>query len=89
MLHTLNGFLCAAVGFSLIDIINKEERFNIKLSPIFLSLVAFCFSMTVGVAWEFFEFAVDRYLSLDMQKDRIVNKISSTKFRKIKHIQAK
>jgi hypothetical protein len=79
MLHTLNGFLCAAVGFSLIDIINREERFNIKLSPLFLSLVAFCFSMTVGVMWEFFEFTADRYLSLDMQKDRVVEKISSTK----------
>ena len=33
LLHTLNGFLCAAVGFSLIDIINREERFKIKLSP--------------------------------------------------------
>lgn len=79
MLHTLNGFLCAAVGFSLIDIINREERFKIKLSPLFLSLVAFCFSMTVGVMWEFFEFTADRYLSLDMQKDRVVEKISSTK----------
>ena len=79
MLHTLNGFLCAAVGFSLIDIINREERFNIELSPLFLALVAFCFSMTVGVMWEFFEFSADRYLMLDMQKDRIVEKISSTK----------
>lgn len=80
MLHTLNGFLCAAVGFSLIDIINREERFNIKLSPIFLSLVAFCFSMTVGVMWEFFEFAADRYLLLDMQKDRVVDVISTVSF---------
>ena len=79
MLHTLNGFLCAAVGFSLIDIINREERFHIKLSPLFLSIVAFCFSMTVGVMWEFFEFAADRYLQQDMQKDRIVQVISSVK----------
>ena len=66
MLHTLNGFLCAAVGFSLIDIINREERFKIKLSPVFLSLVAFWFSMTIGIAWEFIEFAADRYLLLDI-----------------------
>ena len=79
MLHTLNGFLCAAVGFSLIDIINREERFHIKLSPLFLSIVAFCFSMTVGVMWEFFEFAADRYLQQDMQKDRIVQTILSVK----------
>lgn len=78
MLHTLNGFLSAAVGFSLIDILNRTERFHIKMAPAFVALVAFCFSMTIGVAWEFFEFAADRYLSLDMQKDRVVQKISST-----------
>ena len=79
MLHTLNGFLSAAVGFSLIDILNRTERFHIKMTPVFVALVAFCFSMTIGVAWEFFEFAADRYLGLDMQKDRIVEQISSTK----------
>lgn len=77
MLHTLNGFLAAAVGFSLIDILNRTERFHIKMTPSFVALVAFCFSMTIGVLWEFGEFAADRYLNLDMQKDRIVQKISS------------
>lgn len=77
MLHTLNGFLAAAVGFSLIDILNRTERFHIKMTPAFVALVAFCFSMTIGVLWEFGEFAADRYLNLDMQKDRIVQKISS------------
>ena len=77
MLHTLNGFLAAAVGFSLIDILNRTERFHIKMTPAFVALVAFCFSMTIGVLWEFGEFTADRYLNLDMQKDRIVQKISS------------
>ena len=53
ILHTINGFLCAAIGFSLIDILNNSERFHIKLSPVFVGLVAFCFSMTIGVLWEF------------------------------------
>ena len=79
MLHTLNGFLCAAVGFSLIDIINREERFHIKMSPLFLSIVAFSFSMTIGVLWEFVEYGSDRYLLFDMQKDRVVQTISSVK----------
>ncbi len=84
MLHTLNGFLCAAVGFSLIDILNRGERFDIKLSPVFLSLVAFCFSMTIGVLWEFYEYAADRYLLQDMQKDRVVQVISSVEINKDK-----
>lgn len=77
ILHTLNGFLCAAIGFSLIDILNNSEKFHIKLSPIFVSLVAFCFSMTIGVLWEFFEFGADQIFRYDMQKDRIVQSISS------------
>lgn len=77
ILHTLNGFLCAAIGFSLIDILNRTEKFHIHLSPIFVALVAFCFSMTVGILWEFFEYGTDTLVKTDMQKDRIVSSISS------------
>lgn len=77
ILHTINGFLCAAIGFSLIDILNNSERFHITLSPVFVSLVAFCFSMTIGVLWEFFEFGADQILKYDMQKDRIITTIST------------
>lgn len=76
-LHTLNGFLCAAIGFSLIDILNRSKRFAISLSPVFVAMVAFCFSMTIGVLWEFFEFSMDMLLRTDMQKDTILPAISS------------
>lgn len=72
ILHTLNGFLCAAIGFSLIDILNRNERFKFSLSPFYLALFAFCFSMTVGVIWEFFEFSMDYFFGMDMQKDTII-----------------
>ena len=77
MLHTLNGFLCAAIGFSLLDIINRNEKLKFSLSPVYLSVVAFCFSMTIGVLWEFFEFSMDQLFLLDMQKDTIVHTIGS------------
>ena len=77
MLHTINGFLCAAIGFSLIDILNRSEKFHTKMTPAFVALVAFCFSMTIGVLWEFFEFGMDVTFKTDMQKDRIVQEISS------------
>lgn len=79
ILHTINGFLCGAIGFSLIDILNKHEKFHITLSPIFVALVAFCFSMTIGVLWEFFEYGTDTILNFDMQKDKIVTSISTVK----------
>ena len=77
MLHTMNGFLCAAVGFALVDIFNRNEKFTFKLSPFFLAFTAFCFSMTVGVVWEFFECGCDLFLHTDMQKDTVVTQFSS------------
>lgn len=77
MLHTMNGFLCAAIGFSLLDILNRNENVKFSLSPLYLAIVAFCFSMTVGVVWEFFEGAMDTFFNLDMQKDTIVNSIGT------------
>ena len=77
MLHTINGFLCAAVGFALVDLFNRDERFTFKLSPLFLAVVAFCFSMTIGVLWEFFEFSADHFFATDMQKDTIVHQINT------------
>ena len=77
MLHTLNGFLCAAIGFSLLDILNRNEKLKFSLTPVYLSIVAFCFSMTIGVLWEFFEFFMDQTFLLDMQKDTVVHSIGS------------
>ena len=77
MLHTTNGFLCAAIGFALVDILNRTERVSLNLSPFYMAVVAFCFSMTVGVLWEFFEFSMDYFLHFDMQKDTILNVIST------------
>ena len=77
MLHTTTGFLCAATGFALIDILNRNSRIKFQLSPIYVALAAFCFSMTVGVLWEFFEFGMDRLFLMDMQKDTVVQSITS------------
>lgn len=78
MLHTTWGFLCAAVGFSLIDILNRDAKIKFNLSPFFVAVVAFCFSMTVGVCWEFFEYGMDMIFHTDMQKDTVITQIYST-----------
>lgn len=77
MLHTTTGFLMAAVGFSLVDLLNRDEQISFHLSPFFLAVVAFCFSMTIGVLWEFFEFSADQLLHIDMQKDTVIHTINS------------
>lgn len=79
ILHTTNGFLMAAIGFALIDLFNRSDKFSIKMSPYFVAFFAFCFSMTVGVLWEFFEFSMDWFFATDMQKDWILPAINSVK----------
>lgn len=76
LLHTLNGFLCAGVGFSLVNLLNENSE-KISLSPFYVAIVAFCFSMTIGVLWEFIEFGADNIILSDMQKDKIVSTIST------------
>lgn len=77
VLHTLNGFLAAAIGFSLVDLLNRSEKLTFSLSPVFMAIVAFCFSMTIGVVWEFFEFGMDQIGGFDMQKDTIIHTLRS------------
>ena len=77
VLHTINGFCFAAIGFSLVDILNRHERVSLRLSPLFMAIVAFCFSMTIGILWEFYEYAGDRLFVLDMQKDTVIREFNS------------
>ena len=77
ILHTTSGFLCAAIGFSLVNLLNKDNRISLSLSPLYMAIAAFCFSMTIGVLWEFIEFSADRLFLLDMQKDTVITTISS------------
>lgn len=76
LLHTFSGFLCAGIGFSLAELLNRRRRVS-ALSPLFLAVVAFSFAMTIGVLWEFFEFFADVVLHTDMQKDFIVDRLWS------------
>lgn len=75
ILHTLNGFLCGAIGFSLVEIMNGNKKLRFELSPLFMAVVAFCFSMTIGVIWEIFEFSMDTLYHFDMQKDTVIHSI--------------
>ena len=76
-LHTTSGFIYAAVGYSMADVLNRHKKVSFELSPLFLALVAFCFSMTIGALWEIFEFSVDNLFHKDMQKDTVIQQITS------------
>lgn len=77
MLHTLNGFMFAAIGFSMVNILNRNKRVGMSLTPLYMAISAFCFSMTIGILWEFFEWGMDCLFGLDMQKDTILTAFQS------------
>lgn len=68
ILHTFSGVMLGALGFSVVDILNKSEKVKMQLSPFFVSLFSLCFAVTLGVLWEFYEYTFDGILGLNMQK---------------------
>lgn len=77
ILHTVNGFVCAAVGMALVDLLGGSQHEKFRLSPLYMAIVGFCFSMTIGVLWEFFEYGMDILFLTDMQKDTVLHTIAT------------
>ena len=73
ILHTFSGAMIGALGFSIVTLLNKTEEVPMNLSPLFVALFSFCFAVTLGVVWEFYEFTFDGLLGLNMQKFALEN----------------
>ena len=73
ILHTFSGAGIGALGFSVVNLLNKQEKLDINLTPLFVSIFAFCFAVTIGVFWEIYEFSFDGILGLNMQKFALSN----------------
>lgn len=76
-LHLFSGSLIGVVGFSLVNILNNSDDLEFKLSPGFVALFVFCFSLAVGVIWEIVEYTIDGIANSNMQrfKDSITNEL--------------
>ena len=72
VLHGLGGFLLAGVGYALMQNITKTKQ-----KKIIILLFSFCFSITLGVAWECLEFTFDQTVRTDAQKDAHLSNIST------------
>lgn len=73
VLHTTSGFLLGLFGFTLVFVLNQSDRVPFQLSPAFVCLFAFCFALALGTLWEVFEFAMDQWFGLNMQKSGLVD----------------
>lgn len=72
-LHTFSGLIIGAIGFSLVNILNKNKKVAISLSPIFVSIFSFCFALAAGALWEIYEFTIDSVFGTNMQKSGLVD----------------
>jgi uncharacterized membrane protein YjdF len=72
LLHMISGFLIGAIGFSLVDLLNKSDKVSLSMSPVLTSLFACCFAVTIGCLWEIFEFVMDQAFGFNMQKDTLL-----------------
>lgn len=78
LVHGLSGFLVTMICFSFFKFFYKECIAS-KSKFFTVIIISFCFSITVGVMWEFLEYASDKFFDFDGQKDTIINQLSSTK----------
>jgi hypothetical protein len=68
ILHAFSGAMLGALGFILVDWLNDSPAVRVHLSPLFVSLFAFCFALAAGAVWEIYEFLGDGLFGLNMQK---------------------
>ena len=68
VLHTASGFLLGIIGFITLYVLNQTDRLPPEMKPAFRCFFGFTFAVTLGVLWEIYEFAMDRFWpAFDMQ----------------------
>ena len=68
ILHFFSSMMTGFFGLMVVTILNRDRHVSLSLSPFFVCLFAFCFSVTIGSLWEIYEFAGDGLFGLNMQK---------------------
>lgn len=68
LLHGSSSLMTGMLGCMLVAVLNRSLRAQVNLSPAFIALFAFCFSITIGTVWEIYEFTIDGVMGLNMQK---------------------
>lgn len=70
MLHFMSGIVLGMVGFLLVDTLNRFQlkKMTFELSPFFVAAFAFTFAVAAGAVWEIFEYSMDCFFGMNMQK---------------------
>lgn len=71
VLHTGSAFAFGIFGFILIFMLFEGDRF--AAPPLTIAFLSFCVAMAIGGIWEIFEFAMDQFFGMNMQKSGLVD----------------
>ncbi len=75
VLHASSGFLLGILGFLLVYVLNQEEKIELHMKPGFVALFSFVFAVAVGAIWEIFEYFMDSFFGLNMQKSGLADTV--------------
>ncbi|SMX38236.1 hypothetical protein [Octadecabacter ascidiaceicola] len=70
-LHFTSALSFGAMGFLLIFMLFEGDRY--AAPPWALALLAFCVGLSIGALWEVFEFSMDQFFGMNMQKSGLVD----------------
>ena len=73
LLHFGSGIMCGMLGAILCANFLKKNNCERLMTPTLIVIAVICFSISIGVFWEIYEFAVDSILKLNMQKYLLEN----------------
>jgi hypothetical protein len=74
MLHMFSGIVLGLTGFIMLFVLSTRDK--IQAAPSLTALFAFCFSIAVGALWEVFEYAMDQFFDMSMQKSGLIDTMS-------------
>lgn len=66
VLHAGSAVAFGFIGFLILFSLHKDERFSAP--PSLIAFLSFSVAMAIGALWEIFEFAMDTFFGLNMQK---------------------
>jgi len=68
ILHTFSGIILAYSAYIIVDIFVKSQKFELVLPPIYVSIAAVLFSVSLGALWEIGEYTADDLFGLNSQQ---------------------
>jgi hypothetical protein len=74
LLHFGSAMGFGLIGFLFAFMLFEGDRY--AAPPFAITLIAFCFGVTIGTLWEVFEFAMDQIFGLNMQKSGLLDTMS-------------